>query len=444
MRHFAFLDDQELRHLFHRPPQDFRRDAEPAVLAAALGATLYSPATRTTLAADIAKQAARGVTSMVLCLEDAIDDGDVEMGEHNLVAQLTEHAESGADGPLLFVRVRAPEQITDLTERLGPALSALTGFVMPKFEPDSGARYLKALVEASLDSGRRLLGMPVLESPCIAYLEYRQRMLTELSALIAAHREHILAVRIGATDFSSAYALRRSRDLTAYDVHLVAGLIADIVNVFGRSDGTGFVISGPVWEYFPQGERLFKPQLRRSPFAEAEDPAEAVALRARLISADLDGLIRELELDKANGLLGKTAIHPSHVAVIHAMSVVTHEEFSDATDILAESAAGGGVLRSAYTNKMNEVKPHRAWAEAVMRRAGAFGVANEDVSFVDLLAATASAQAGTADGGVPRHTGPVRAVVAPRHREEHAHAGDADAPGEGGVSEGDVPGNGDM
>ncbi|WP_436788363.1 HpcH/HpaI aldolase/citrate lyase family protein [Yinghuangia sp. YIM S10712] len=394
MRHFAFLDDRELQHLFHRPPQDFTRDSEPAVLAAALGATLYSPATRPTLAADIAKQAARGVTSMVLCLEDSIDDRDVELGERNLIEQLNAYAATGAEGPLLFVRVRTPDQITDLTERLGPALSVLTGFVMPKFEPDNGVRYLKALNEAHVVGGRRLFAMPVLESPSLAYLEYRRRMLIDLSALIAAHREQVLAVRIGATDFASAYALRRSRDLTAYDVHLVADLIADIVNVFGRSDGTGFVISGPVWEYFPAGERLFKPQLRRSPFAEAEDPDVAVALRSRLISADLDGLIRELELDKANGLLGKTAIHPTHVAVIHAMSVVTHEEFCDASDILAESAAGGGVLRSAYTNKMNEVKPHRAWAQAVMRRAGAFGVAAEDVSFVELLAASASAQGG--------------------------------------------------
>ncbi|MFE3196753.1 HpcH/HpaI aldolase/citrate lyase family protein [Embleya sp. NPDC055664] len=386
MRHFGYLDDAVRDHLFHREPQTFDRDSDAGVLASALGATLYSPATRATLATDIAKQAARGVTSMVLCLEDSIDDREVVGAEQNLVEQLAAFAGSGAEGPLLFIRVRHPEQITDLAERLGDTLGVLTGFVLPKFEPDSGARYLKALDEAITMSGRRLFAMPVLESPSIAYIEHRRAVLAELAELIAVHRERILAVRIGATDFQSAYALRRSRDLTAYDVHLVAQLIGDIVNVFGRADGTGHVISGPVWEYFPQGERLFKPQLRRTPFAEAEDP-EAVELRTRLISADLDGLIRELELDKANGLLGKTAIHPSHVAVIHAMSVVTHEEYCDAGDILAESAAGGGVLRSAYTNKMNEVKPHRAWAQAVMRRAHAFGVAREDVTFVDLLAA---------------------------------------------------------
>jgi hypothetical protein len=36
---------------------------------------------------------------------------------------------------------------------------------------------------------------------------------------------------------------------------------------------------------------------------------------------------------------------------------------------------------------MNEVKPHSAWAERTLLRAQVFGVAREDVGFVDLLAA---------------------------------------------------------
>lgn len=128
---------------------------------------------------------------------------------------------------------------------------------------------------------------------------------------------------------------------------------------------------------------MFKPQLRNSPFQENR----AEALRTALIAHDLDGLLREIDLDRANGLLGKTCIHPSHVAPVHALSVVSHEEFSDAQDILRPESNGGGVLRSAYTNKMNEVKPHRAWAERTLLRAEVFGVAREDVGFVDLLEA---------------------------------------------------------
>jgi citrate lyase beta subunit len=132
---------------------------------------------------------------------------------------------------------------------------------------------------------------------------------------------------------------------------------------------------------------MFKPQLRRSPFTpEAED------LRNALIEHDMDGLLREISLDRANGLLGKTCIHPSHVLPVHALSVVSHEEYSDAQDILRPERGGGGVMRSAYTNKMNEVKPHRAWAERTLQRAEAFGVANEDIGFVELLAAGLTGQ----------------------------------------------------
>jgi hypothetical protein len=37
---------------------------------------------------------------------------------------------------------------------------------------------------------------------------------------------------------------------------------------------------------------------------------------------------------------------------------------------------------------MNEVKPHRAWAERTLGRAEVFGVAREGISFVELLAAS--------------------------------------------------------
>ena len=102
---------------------------------------------------------------------------------------------------------------------------------------------------------------------------------------------------------------------------------------------------------------MFKPQLRESPFVAHSERA----LRAELIAKDLDGLIREIALDKANGLTGKAVIHPDQVAAVHALSVVTHEEYSDAIDILGTRCAGG-VTRSAYRNKMNESKPHAAWA----------------------------------------------------------------------------------
>ncbi|WP_326788033.1 HpcH/HpaI aldolase/citrate lyase family protein [Streptomyces sp. NBC_00151] len=385
MRHFGHVTPVKRQRLFHREPGFFTSDSPARVLAAALGATLYSPATRPTLADDIVKQTTRGVVSMVLCLEDSIDDSEVVGAEKNLVRQFTDLATRPDTGelPLLFVRVRHPEQIPDLVRRLGPAARLLSGFVMPKFTEERGTPFLEALAAAEAESGRRLFAMPVLESPELLYRESRVETLEGISRAVDKYRDRVLALRLGVTDFCSSYGLRRAPDMTAYDVQVVASVIADVVNMLGRADGTGFTVTGPVWEYFRVQERMFKPQLRRSPFLEGE----AEELRERLLEHAMDGLLREIALDQANGLMGKTCIHPSHVLPVHALSVVSHEEFSDAQDILRPERGGGGVLRSAYTNKMNEVKPHRAWAERTLLRAEVFGVAHEDIGFVELLTA---------------------------------------------------------
>ncbi|CAL9445506.1 hypothetical protein SUDANB176_02333 [Streptomyces sp. enrichment culture] len=384
MRHFGHIAPAVRKRLFYREPGVFTQDSPARLLSAALGATLYSPATRPRLADDVVKQGGRGVVSMVLCLEDSIDDADVSAGEENLVRQFTDLAgRPGTDLPLLFIRVRVPEQIPDLVRRLGPAVRLLSGFVLPKFTAERGLPFLEALTTAEAGSGHRLFAMPVLESPDLLYRESRVATLEGIYRAVDKYRDRVLALRLGVTDFCSSYGLRRGPDMTAYDIQVVASVIADVVNMLGRADGTGFTVTGPVWEYFRVQERMFKPMLRQSPFLEVQ----AVPLREKLIEHAMDGLLREISLDQANGLLGKTCIHPSHVLPVHALSVVSHEEFSDAQDILRPERGGGGVLRSAYTNKMNEVKPHRAWAERTLLRAEVFGVANEDIGFVELLAA---------------------------------------------------------
>ncbi|GAA2280759.1 HpcH/HpaI aldolase/citrate lyase family protein [Streptomyces atrovirens] len=384
MRHFGHIAPAVRKRLFYREPGEFTPDSPARLLSAALGATLYSPATRPRLADDVVKQGGRGVVSMVLCLEDSIDDADVPAGEENLVRQFTDLAgRPGADLPLLFIRVRTPEQIPDLVRRLGPSVALLSGFVLPKFTAERGLPFLEALATAEAESGHRLFAMPVLESPELLYRESRVETLEGIFRAVDKYRDRVLALRLGVTDFCSSYGLRRGPDMTAYDIQVVASVISDVVNMLARADGTGFTVTGPVWEYFRVQERMFKPLLRQSPFHEVQ----AVALREKLIEHAMDGLLREISLDRANGLLGKTCIHPSHVLPVHALSVVSHEEFSDAQDILRPERGGGGVLRSAYTNKMNEVKPHRAWAERTLLRAEVFGVTNEDIGFVELLAA---------------------------------------------------------
>lgn len=385
MRHFAFLDDARRAELFHRLPEYVAPDGDRRQLATGLGATLYAPGTRRDLAADVRRQAAHGVASMVLCLEDAVSDDEVDGAEHNVIAALMALSTVPAgELPMVFVRVRNEAQLRRIVRTLAPRTgqhraAALAGFVLPKFSEETGAAQLEAVEAASERLGRRLWAMPVLETPDIIYRETRVDALLAVRRLLDKHVDNVLAVRIGATDLCGLFGLRRDRDLTIYDLSVVRECIADIVNVCGR-DGS-HVVTGPVWEYFSSPERLWVSPLRVTPFEQAHE----APLRHELVSLDLDRLMREVVLDKANGLLGKTVIHPSHVAAVHALLVVTHEEYVDARTVLDGDT--GGVRRSDYGNKMNELRPHRAWAEAVVRRASVFGVLSERASFVDVLAA---------------------------------------------------------
>ncbi|MGW5387538.1 HpcH/HpaI aldolase/citrate lyase family protein [Nocardia sp. NPDC003963] len=380
-RHFRQLQGPDARALFHRQPEPFDDLADREILGMALGATLYVPATRTDLTATIVRRADRGVCSMVIDLEDAVADHEVEFAKLQTVRTLDELAARPDPSPMLFVRVRDADTVPELLDRLGAGAQVLTGFVFPKFDSSSAPEYLAALTAAGARTQRPLYGMPVLESAALVHRQTRDSELTQIAACLAEHRERILAVRVGATDMCSTFGIRRDRDLTIYDVRVIADVIADIVNYLGRADDTGFVITGPVWEYFADHERMFRPLLRTAPFEESD----AVPFRSYLVSRDLDGLLREITLDRANGIQGKTVIHPSHVAAVHALSVVTHEEYTDALDILQVEV--GGVAASGYRNKMNEMRPHRSWARNTLTRARVFGVAKKGVSFVDLLSA---------------------------------------------------------
>ncbi|WP_020107515.1 HpcH/HpaI aldolase/citrate lyase family protein [Nocardia sp. 348MFTsu5.1] len=381
IQHFAALDEAERERLFHRFPETIDVDSTPELLSVAIGATLYIPAIRDRLPELILRQGRNGSTSMVIDLEDAIADHQVAAAMTNLVAALDDLADQAAGVPLLFVRVRTAEQIDELLGRLDRGIEILAGFVLPKFTAVSGEGYLNRIDGAIADSGRMLYAMPIIESTEVLHLESRMQALSSIRDLLGKHREKILAVRIGATDMCGAFGIRRDPDLTIYDVQPVAEVIGAIVNVLGRTDGTGFTITGPVWEYYNTHDRMFRPLLRHTPF----EQIDAVRFRTHLVSRDLDGLLRELVLDHANGLQGKTVIHPSHVNVVHAMSAVSHEEYVDAVAILGVDDSGG-VEPSAYRNKMNERRPHRNWADKTLVRAQAFGVLQPEIGVVDLLA----------------------------------------------------------
>ncbi len=373
VRHFDFLTDPAREALFAVPPQPVDRAGPPAALALALGATFYSPGTRPDLPADARRAASIGTTSHVWCLEDAVPHDAVPEAQANVVRSLRSFTDD-EHLPLLFVRVRTPEQLLAVVRQAGEATRHLTGFVLPKFLPgDPGLAWMQALEQA----GPGLYGMPVLEDEDLAWAETRGEHLAGIRALLDAHRDQVLSVRVGATDLSGLFGLRRDADTTIWDVAVVRDMLSHVLNVFARRGD--YIVSGPVWEHF-SGDRLFKSQLRETPFA----THRSQGLRQRLLAGDTDELLREVTLDRANGFVGKTVIHPTHVNLVNAMSAVFRDEHDDALAVLAGRGAGG-LVASPSGGKMNELGPHELWAEQVSARAAVYGVLAEADGVVQLL-----------------------------------------------------------
>ncbi|HZK52910.1 MAG TPA: HpcH/HpaI aldolase/citrate lyase family protein [Desulfosporosinus sp.] len=392
MRYFNYLTKEDRDAIFFKEPEPFNRETPREILAYALGATLYMPGTRETIAEDIISHKNTGLASTVFCLEDSIGDSEVSFAEENLTRQVKKIYQAtinletqSVDLPLIFIRVRTPEQILRLTERMGDSAKIITGFVFPKFTSAS-YRYLEVIKSLSSPSTGTFYGMPIIESPEVIYRESRMQELMETKRLIDSYQELVLNVRIGATDFSGLYGIRRGPDVTIYDIMVIRDCIADILNIFGRAE-SNYVVSGPVWEYFSNGGRVLKPQLRKSPFEDYQgtNGSNGTKIRSQLLNKYVDGLIREVIVDRENGIIGKTIIHPSHIIPVQSLYIVAHEEYLDALSIVNNSHGDLGVIKSQYTNKMNEVKPHYNWAQKILLRAKNYGVFHEQHNFISLF-----------------------------------------------------------
>lgn len=378
MRHHKYNPNFE----FVMEPEDFNKYSDKELLQYCLGATMYMPGTKD-FSEKILNNSMPGLTSMVFCFEDACPADQVEEAEKNVIHVLDVLATALENGtltydnlPLIFCRVRSQEQFIRFAEQLTKHhVKALTGINFPKFNAQNGDVYMFYLNQLNKKFGEIIYGMPIIEDPEVAFKETRLVELTEIKKILDKYKDIVLQVRVGATDFSSCFGVRRGVDYSIYDILTVREILSDIINIFGRNNE--YVISGPVWEYFRASKQMMFDDL---PSYDVED---CLLKRIPIVNSEIDGLLREVVLDKANGFVGRTVIHPSHVQYVNAMQAVTKEEYTDAVNILGNDK--GGVFKGESGNKMNEVKPHTNWAKKIYMRSRAYGVIENENSYIKLF-----------------------------------------------------------
>jgi citrate lyase beta subunit len=290
-----------------------------------LGATLYMPATRSDLLDVILHQKIPDLRSMVICLEDALREDEVAAGLHNLQRSLLELEQQGTPDsrPLVFIRPRHPRMAHDLLALEG--MDSIDGLVLPKFDNHSFADWYAVVQNAPA----HWMFMPTLETAQMLDERAVRQLCEQLQH--DGIKSRILALRIGGNDLLSCLRLRTHHAHTLYDGplgHVVAMLMTHFVPA-------GFHLTAPVFEYFQ----------------------------------DHTVLQAEFQRDLLHGLVGKTVIHPSQIAIIHQALKVDSRDYEAARRILDDSMPA--VFQ--FDGAMCEPATHHHWAVQIMERAAYFG-----------------------------------------------------------------------
>lgn len=308
-----------------------------------LAGLLYAPAINIGVAKKIIDKTYSNLKAVSFCLEDSIMDDALNDAENALIQTLEFIIENDTgDLPLIFVRIRNPRHLEHIHNLLGDKENIITGYILPKFDLSNGVKYKELILNFNKNRKKKLYIMPILESYMVAYKATRVNVLLETRDLLNRIKEYVLNIRVGGNDFCNIYGLRRSVKQSIYDIGVIRDILVDIINVFASE----YIVSAPVWEYF------------------GENPDGEWA----------EGLKNELMLDRLNGFIGKTAIHPSQLPVIYESMKVSRNDYDDAVEILNWKQNHLGVKKSSDGSRMNEVKCHSKWAERIKIMGDIYGI----------------------------------------------------------------------
>lgn len=345
---------------FKEPEINFNKNTPKEILQYCVGSLLYTPATNKKIANKILNKEIPHLKSIALCLEDAIGSGQVAEAEKQVKETLStlegdkEFIEG--DFPLIFIRVREPKQMWRLYKKCGNLLELITGFLIPKFNKDNMQDYIENFHKVKEKIESPLYILPIIESTNAIYIQNRIDNLLQIREGLDLIKDEVLNVRVGGADFSNIFGIRRKMSDTIWDVRVVSNCLADIINMFSKD----YVVSGAVWEYFDSGKLNYGYDISTGIQIQLVDYAWKI------------GLKKELYLDRLNGMIGKTCIHPKQLEWVQKSLIVNREDYEDATQIVNASVSEYGVLNG--HGKMNELRTHINWAKKIIKLASIYGV----------------------------------------------------------------------
>jgi len=283
-----------------------------------LGATLFIPASFSSLNAIVNEQKYPALKSLVIDFEDGLCSDDLQHATKNVEAVLQNIQNIT---PLLFIRARSVEQLKTILAFKG--IVHITGFVLAKFSLSNATAYLNLLEDTNY------LIMPSIEGSEL----FEQSKLLALREILLTNREKILLVRFGLEDMLRQLSIWRKCDESIFDFASTSYVLGGLISIFKSS---GFAVSGGVYPCF-KDEEGFKKDVRR---------------------------------DLKEGLFSKTIIHPSQIVLADEAYRVTQDELDKAQEIIKRHS------EAVFSHKgtMAEVSTMLPFAKEIVQREKIYGV----------------------------------------------------------------------
>ncbi|MBN2782123.1 MAG: HpcH/HpaI aldolase/citrate lyase family protein [Campylobacterales bacterium] len=280
-----------------------------------LAGTLFIPATHKDLDAVILGMKYPNLKSVLIDLEDSVDD--VELSMKNL-QQLLNYLEKKI--PLVFIRPRDATSLKNILDL--KHIQRVDGFILPKFTLSNADAYLTLLKDKDFSF------MPSIEGSEL----FDPSKLIELKDILLPYKEKIILIRYGLEDMLRQLGMRRRCDESIFDFASTSVVLGNLIATF---KGAGFAISGGVYPYF----------------------------------RDDAGFIKDVKKEMREGLFSKTIIHPNQITVLNELYKVSEREFDEALAICFASDAVFGV-----DGKMVEKTTMTPHSLEVIKRALVYGL----------------------------------------------------------------------
>lgn len=360
MKYFNYLNyiDENIEDkLFYKKPINLDKNTDLEILKYSLGSFLYIPAIQEKMLNNILNKKIKDLCTFAICLEDSVGD----KGEEEAIDNLNSFFERLSikiknkdilkeEIPFIFIRPKNEGNLKKISHIVSQYKELIMGIVIPKANSERVDSFINILDENNLSD---MYILPIIESPEFIQSNTKNESFIKMAFVINKYKERILNIRIGVTDILGYYGIRREKTLSIYDNVIYKMFVSDIISYL---QGLDIPISGGVSEFFNLSD-----------------------------SHILNSYEKEMLLDRLNGFIGKTVIHPKQLTLVQLFSVVSYEDYLDAKAILSNLDNKFGALGSLNSDRMNEVKPHFKWAKKIMTLASIYGVYNEGLSFRDAL-----------------------------------------------------------